>query len=173
MLTKPNKNECPEYYDRYISLIEEDEDVLQLLADQIKEVQEVLGKLDDAQASHRYSEGKWSIKELIGHVVDTEWMLGNRALRFARYDETDVPQYDHDEYVANANFDKVPVSNLLQQFGYIRKAIVAMFHSFDDNMFAASGLSEGKSFTVRCFPYIIAGHLKHHLGILKERYLQQ
>ena len=171
MLTKPNQSEYPEWYRGYLSLIDEDTDVLVFMENQLNEIVNLYSNITEEKGNYSYEEGKWSIKELLGHIIDAEWMLSNRALRFARYDKIDVPQYDHDDYAAKANYDKLKLQDVVNQYKYLRTAIIAMFKSFDNNMWLTKGTSEGKSFTVRCFPYIISGHAQHHLNILNERYL--
>ena len=128
--------------------------------------------MSEGEAKYRYSEEKWSLKELLGHITDAERILTCRALRIARNDKTDIPQYDHNDYVTQAAFDKQPLTSLIELYKLGRESSIVLFQSFDSDVWNRQGISGGKKFTVRSFPFIITGHELHHLKIIKERYLK-
>lgn len=170
MLNYPQKDECPDYYRPYIEKIK-NKDILILLSENMDELSRLLKNLSDKDVLFAYDQGKWTIKEILGHLIDAELIFGTRALRFARLDKTDLPQYDHDDYVKNGEFNKVPLADLIEQLFHIRKANILLFKNFSDNVLLRKGTSGGKTFTVRSLIYIIAGHHQHHLEVLKEKYL--
>jgi hypothetical protein len=170
MLTRPASNEYAEYYGGYISKVPEG-NILDILEKQIVETLRFVEGLGEDKASFRYAPGKWSIKQIVGHLSDTERVFQYRALAFARLDPTALPSFEQDDYVKNANFDAVPLRALLDEFSAVRSAGVAMFRSFDDDMFLRAGTASGFRFTVRAMPYIIAGHERHHMGVIRERYI--
>lgn len=170
MLTKPAENLYPEYYQKYTNLISGG-DIFENLKTNKEEIVETLSQLSDKQAEYKYAEGKWSIKEVLGHIIDAERIFYTRALRIARNDKTDIPQYDHDVYVTEAKFNYQKFSDLIEQYKAGRESSLLMFKSFDENDWERVGTAGGKQFVAKCFPFILAGHELHHLEIIKERYL--
>lgn len=170
MIKKPQADEYPEYYKSYVELIPED-NILEFMEKQVDRFEEALFYVNEGDGLYSYEEGKWSIKELLGHIADAERILGVRALRFARKEKNDVLQYNHEDYVRTANFDDQPLDNLVEQFKVIRLNNILMFDSFDEEILMRKGKSGGKEFSVRAFPFILAGHAEHHFIILLERYL--
>lgn len=170
MTARPASSEYPEWYDGYVQSVP-DGDIVELMEKQLKEVASLLNEIDDEKSLYRYSGDKWSIRELLGHLNDTERIMTYRALRFARGDKTDIPQYDHNEYVETAKFDKIPFEDLKKEFRFLRKATIILFKNFTEEQFAAKGYSGGKEFTVKAKAYIIVGHVNHHLKIIREKYL--
>lgn len=170
MLQKPTANQYPEYFQRYVNLVP-DGDIFEILKSNKEKMILLLSGLSDKQAEYRYAEGKWSIKEVLGHIIDTERIFAYRTLRMGRNDKTNIPQYDHDAYVAEAKFDNQKIADLIEHYKAVRDASISLVKSFDENAWERIGLSGGKEFITKCFPFIIAGHEIHHLGIIKERYL--
>ncbi len=170
-MLRPKSTEYPEWYDGYVKSVP-DGNIFELMDKQLKEVAALFNDISEEKSFYRYEPDKWSINEVLGHLIDVERIMSCRALRFARGDKTDIPQYDHDEYVRIANFDSVPFSDLKKEFRFLRKSTMMMFKSFPENQYAAEGYSGGKKFTVRAKAYIIVGHVNHHLRILRERYLK-
>lgn len=162
--------EYGEFYGRYISK-SRGENLFTRLKDGYKDVTELLQSLDDEQALFRYSEGKWTIKETIGHIIDTERIMNFRALTFARGDTHPLPGFDQDDYVTGANFNNMPLDDLMQQYRGVRSSTLQLFSSFTDEMLMAAGTASGSDFTVRALGFIIAGHELHHLEILRENYV--
>ena len=169
-ITRPDVDEYAAYYGRYVSLVP-DEDVLTFLRTQREAVLDALRGVDTRLAGHRYAPDKWSTKEVVGHVVDVEWVFTHRGLWFARRCEAPLPGMDQDDFVSAANFDDRSLADLLEEFAHLRSANIVLFESFDERILNRSGEASECRFTVRSIPYIIAGHAEHHLRVLRERYL--
>ena len=168
-LSLPAPDEYDPYYQRYVAHVPGGR-VLDRLADQQSEFAGVFGGLSEEAALHRYAPGKWSVKEVLGHLTDTERMFAHRALRFARADETPLPGFDENAYVPAANFDRRPVSSLLGEWNAVRAATLALFDGLEPAAWARRGMANGVPVSVRALAYITAGHADHHLGVLRERY---
>ena len=119
----------------------------------------------------RYDNGKWTIKELVQHIIDAERVLSYRALRFSRNDPSDLQGFDEDWYVGNSNGNDRNFEDILEEFTYLRKATTSLFNSFTSEMMPMLGTSNGSIMSVRALGFIIAGHQMHHLNIIKEKYL--
>ena len=154
----------------YISQVPEG-DIIKILENQLEETQQLLKGLSERKALYRYAPDKWSIKEIIGHVIDVERVFAYRALNIARNDKSELPGMEQDDYVKFAKFDDLPLTDLLEQFRHVRRSNIFLFKSFDEEMQMRKGIASGCEFTVRTFPFIIAGHEKHHQTVLRERYL--
>ena len=170
MIQRPAKGEYEDYYDVYVSKVP-DGDILENLAGQIDDTMKLLGGISEDKASHRYETDKWSIKQLAGHVCDVERIFSYRALAFARGDKAPLPGMEQDDYVAGANFDQRTLADIASEFQAVRTSSLAMFRSFDDDIIARVGNASGFDFTVRSITYILAGHERHHMKVLTERYL--
>jgi len=168
--TKPDASEYAEYYGRYIKLVPEG-NILNILETQIDETLQLVENLNDHQANFRYGDGKWSIKEMVGHISDTERVFSFRGLCFGRNDKTPLPSFEQNGYVENGDFDSRSLLDLTDEFRAIRKATLVLFKSFAESVWMRRGTASGFEFTVRAVAYIISGHELHHRYILKERYL--
>lgn len=169
-MTRPKLSECPEWYHGYINSVP-DGDIVVLMEQQLKDVAAILNSIPKEKESFRYAQDKWSVKELVGHLNDGERILSYRALRFLRFDKTDLSQYDHDLYVKAAKFDEIDFEILKKEFRFLRKATVMIFQNVTEDQWAFEGLSGGKSFTLRAMAYILVGHVNHHIKVLQEKYL--
>jgi len=169
MKTNINKDEYGEYYGRYVKH-SNGSDLAQLLSENRVAMAEILKDLNDAKALYRYEEGKWSIKEVLGHVIDTERIFNYRVLLLARGEERPLPGYDQDHYMKIVNFDRYSVKELQSQYSATRDYTLSLFGSFSDEEMISRGVINGSSFTVRAVGYVIAGHEMHHRSILKEKY---
>ena len=123
------------------------------------------------KGDYRYAPGKWSIKELLGHVIDGERIFAYRALRFGRNDQTALNGFEQDDYVAAGAFDKRELSDLIDEFEEVRRATIHLFRGFDETAWTRRGVASENEVSVRALAYIIAGHELHHMGVLRERYL--
>lgn len=170
LATRPATTEYDPYYERYISLVPDD-NIVQTLGGQLAETLTVLGAISEAQAGYRYAPDKWSIKEVIGHVVDTERIFAYRALRFARNDRTPIEGYDQDEFARYGGFDARTLADLAQEFEHVRRANMVLFSSFNEAVLARHGTANQVEVSVRALLYILAGHERHHMNVLKARYL--
>ena len=174
---RPQANEAASYYYGYINQITED-DVVSVLERQLGETVTFLRDISAERSLHRYAPGKWSIRELLNHVNDSERVFLFRALWFARGFTEPLPSYDQEIGVAGAHSDEIDWANHIEEFRATRLATIAFFRNLPaENLEASqevwnrSGIASGYSFTVRALAYILAGHLAHHVSILKERYL--
>jgi uncharacterized damage-inducible protein DinB len=170
VIARPDAAEYAPYFERYVSKVP-DGDVLALLGRQIDEFIALLGALRNEQAEFRYGPDKWSIKEVVGHVSDTERIFVYRALCFARGDEQPLPGFDENTYVAKAHFAERPLADLLAEFRAVRAATLAFFKGLNAEELERRGEANGRPYSVRSIAWIIAGHERHHALLLRERYL--
>jgi hypothetical protein len=167
---RPEATEYAPYYERYVSSVA-DADVIETLSRQIKETRELLGGVSEEQAGRGYEPGKWSIKELVGHLIDGERVFAYRALRFARGDSTNLPGFEQDDYVRNGNFNARTLADLLEEFEQVRASTISLFRHLDAEAWTRRGTANDSQASVRALAFIIAGHEAHHVRILRERYL--
>jgi len=170
-VARPEAGEYDPYYERYISLVT-GTDILGTLESQRRQMLLLLSGCDEADADFRYAPDKWSVKEVLGHVCDTERIFAYRALRFARADRTPLPGYEQDDYARIANFDARNISDLAADFASVRAATIALLRSFDAEAWQRRGSANDNEVSVRALAHIIAGHELHHVAILRERYLK-
>ena len=168
-IPRPAAAEYDSYYGRYIDKVPEG-DLLRTLEDQARETQRLLASLSDAKALHRYAAGKWSIKEVIGHVADTERVYAYRALRFARADATALPGFDENAWVPAGSFDARSLADLAAELDAVRRATLALFRGLDAAALSRRGTANDAAVSVRAIAWIIAGHERHHVALLHERY---
>ncbi|HEX6981731.1 MAG TPA: DinB family protein [Balneolaceae bacterium] len=166
---QPNSDEYADFYEGYISLVKF-ENIIPVLIQQEKKVTALIHSLSPQQANYSYAEGKWSIRQVVGHLIDTERVMAYRALCISRGDQTSLPGFDQDEYVANARFEERDLQNLAAEYDALRNANISMFSSFSQEQIKRRGIANEYPVSVRALVYIIAGHEKHHLNVLKEKY---
>ncbi len=170
MLHRPDSSEYDPYYGLYIGKVPEG-DVITLMEAELEALIALLGGLPAERETYRYEPGKWSIREIVGHLIDSERLFAYRALSFARGDAGPLPGMDQEDWARASNAHDRPLSDLLGEFSHVRRGNAAMFGGFDDEVGLRSGIASGCSFTVRALAYIIVGHEIHHRGVLEERYL--
>ncbi len=170
-MRRPEPNEYAPYYQRYIDLVKGDNPI-KALENQIIAMQAFLSEIPEDKENYRYAEGKWSIKEIIGHLIDTERIFGYRALSFARKEKTPLPGFEENDYVAAANFEKRSFYNLVHEYNLVRESHLALFKSFDEQALSQVGNANGNDMSVRAIIFSIAGHELHHLQVIRERYLK-
>ena len=170
-IPRPEPSEYVPYYQTYISKVPPKGDLLTVLEDQRRETQHLLAGLSDAKALHRYAPGKWSVKEVVGHVTDSERVFGYRALVFGRADENPLPGFDEKAWVPAGRFDARPLKDLAAELDAVRHATIALFSGLDAEALARRGTANNAPISVRALAWIIAGHERHHVAILRERYL--
>ena len=159
-----------EYFNHYVGLVKE-EDPIKALKTSYKTLKMVLKELKEEQADFAYAEGKWTVKELLIHIIDTERIFCERALRFARNDQTNLPGFDHDVFVKHSGAHNRSMKSILNEYKSVRKATLSLFKNFTAEMLKKEGLANGNQLTVLSIAYIISGHEIHHLNILNEKYL--
>lgn len=168
---KPATTEYASYYEKYISLVP-NADIVDTLEQQKQDTLKLLRGLTAEQADSRYAPDKWSIKELVGHVIDAERIFAYRALRFARGDENPLTGFDQDPYVRNGSFANRTLEDLAKEFEYVRSGNILMLRGFDDAAWNRRGVASENEVSVKALVYIMAGHELHHMGILRTRYLE-
>jgi uncharacterized damage-inducible protein DinB len=141
------------------------------LNEQLHDLLSLLRPLDTTQQHHRYAAGKWSVKELLGHLIDTERIFAYRALRVARADPTPLPSFEQDPYVAAAEADRCDWGEILEEFEHVRRASILLLRHLPEAAWTQTGTASGAPISVRALAYIMIGHVEHHLEILRERYL--
>ena len=169
-MSRPLQEEYPEYDNLYINLVKEG-DILDILEKQSKEIQLFLTAISEEKGNHSYAFGKWTIKEILGHLIDSERILSCRAIRIARKDKQSLPGYDSDEYVKNANFYRRTMQDLCEEMLLLRAANLKQFMFFDDNDLNQKGIANEHEYSVNAILYIIAGHEIHHINFIKDNYL--
>lgn len=171
MNKRPEQNEYAPYYEGYISMIPEG-NLEQILKEQVKDTLHLLNDLSETQGEFKYAEKKWSIKEVIGHVVDTERIMAYRLLSIARGDAVQLPGFDENTYVNEADFNGEKMEDLLQNLFVVREGTLLLLKSLKEKDWLRRGTVNQVDVTVRAIACIIAGHELHHRKILKERYLE-
>jgi hypothetical protein len=169
MLQRPDTDEYGNYFARYITLVPEG-DLLQLLKHQLEEVCAFGRSLTEEQGDFRYEPGKWSIKEIIGHIADTERVMSYRLLRAARGDKTPLPGFDQDLFVQGAFFERRSITNLLDEFTAVRQSTLALLASLPEEAWTRNGITRDAEMSARAYAYVIAGHALHHYTILEKKY---
>jgi hypothetical protein len=166
---RPHASEYAPFFQGYISAVPEG-DVVTLLREGGRELVGAVGGLSEHRAGFRYAEDKWTVREVIGHLIDAERIFSYRALRIARGDATPLPGFDENEYVRAAHSDERTIGDLTQEFAAVRESTVLLFQSLPEDAWVRRGISNGKEISVRALAYIADGHMRHHLRILRERY---
>jgi uncharacterized damage-inducible protein DinB len=166
---RPQASEYAPFYEKYIAMVPDGE-IEETLEAQLRETRLLLGSLSEAGAEFRYAEGKWSVKEVLGHISDTERIFAYRMLRIARADQTPLAGFEQDDYVKTGNFPARPLVELLEEFTAVRRASIVLLHSFDAAAWLRRGVANQKEVSVRALAYILAGHERHHRQVLQERY---
>jgi hypothetical protein len=164
----PGTDEYAPPYANYVKLATEG-DIVTALSTQLDEALALLRGLSETIANTRHAPYAWSIKQVIGHLTDAERVFSYRALRFARSDATPLPSFEENQYVANANFEASPLSELLNEFEYLRRADVSFFKQLKPEAWSRSGVASNNPITVRAIAYVILGHTRHHLNIVRNR----
>lgn len=163
-------SEYAPYYSTYVNLVPEG-DILNILTRQMEDTSAHLLDLTEQQSRFSYGDGKWTIKEVIGHIADTERIMAYRLLSFARGETAELPGYDDNKYVKNAHFNVQSVQQLLQNLSMVRQSTIHLIKSLPSEAFMRRGKANGSGVTVRALMYIIAEHELHHRNIIKQRYM--
>jgi uncharacterized damage-inducible protein DinB len=167
---RPSRGEAAEYYFTYIDKVPSG-DIRELLERQLDETTALLSGISEERSRYRYAPDKWSIRQLASHIADTERVFAFRAFWFARELGSELPSFDQNDAIARADGDERTLASHLEEFRAVRSATIALFRNLPDEAWARRGVASGNPVTVRALAYIAAGHVEHHLGILRERYL--
>jgi len=170
LIPRPAEHEYSPYYADYIARVP-DGDLCATLAAQLTDTLALVRAIPEARGTYRYAPGKWSIKEVLGHVTDTERIMSYRALRIARGDTTPLPGFEQDDYVLAGGFDRRTLQDLSDELAAVRQATLHLFRHLDPPALARRGSASDKPVSVRALAYIIAGHERHHVAILTAKYL--
>jgi len=168
-IDRPAAGEYAPYYGRYIEQVTHD-DALPLLETQNETTQQGLGRIDESRAMHRYAPGKWSVKEVVQHMIDVERVFAYRALRFARNDSSELPGFDENLWAPEAYADRRSFAELLDEFAAVRRASVTLYRSFEPEWLLRRGVASQNVMTVRALAWVIVGHEIHHLKGLRHNY---
>ena len=169
-MKRPETNEFAPYYNNYISLIEGD-DVMPVLNSQAAGLRSMFENVPEEKGTFAYAEGKWTIKELLSHLIDGERIFAYRILRISRGDKTPIEGFEQDDYIENSNANNRSFADLLDEFDLQRRSNLLMMDNISDEASRQMGSASDNPVSARALVYILAGHVRHHLKILNERYL--
>ena len=166
---QPLETEYAPYYRDYVGQVTE-EDILLVLRSQLDSLDVLLGRVTPERETYRYAEGKWSIREIIGHLIDGERVFGHRAFCIARGEKQNLPGFEQNDYILTAPYDHLDLEDLLSEFRLVRLSNLAMLRNLDGEAWARMGTANDNQVSVRALAFIMAGHVRHHMGVLRERY---
>jgi hypothetical protein len=167
--TRPAASEYAPFYHGYVEAVP-DGDIVELLRSGGRELVDAIGRIPEDRGGFRYGPEKWSIREVLGHLIDAERIFSYRALRVGRGDRTPLASFDENAYVKTAGSDARTIADLARELAAVREATVLLFESLPDEAWGEQGVASGKDVSLRALAYITAGHARHHLRILRERY---
>jgi hypothetical protein len=169
MISRPMESEFAPYFLRYVSLVPEN-DLFPILQSQITDLETLAASLSSEQERYRYAPGKWSIREVIGHIIDGERVFGYRAFCFSRKETALLPIFDENRYVEMAQYGEQPLIDLVHEFGLVRKSNLLFLSPLPEATCEQTGLVGNNAISVRALAYIMAGHVRHHMNVLRESY---
>jgi len=169
---QPFTNEYAPFYENYIKLAS-GQPIMRKLKNQLNSIDDFLADIPPAKYDYAYADGKWTVKQVISHLIDTERVMTYRAMRFARNDNTELPGYDQDLIVANTDIEKYAYSDLVDELVMLRQANLFFFKSLSEDDYKKKGTANGNTVSVGALLFIICGHVEHHFNILKELYLKK
>ena len=170
--TRPEVGEYAPSFADYVARVADDEDVVAVLVTQLDQVLAHLGPTAEARGDYRYAPDKWSVKEIVGHLCDTERVFAYRALRVARGDSTPLASFEDQAYVEASRAGDRTLADLAAEWGDVRRATIALFGNLPAEAWHRRGIASDQPISVRALAYIIAGHVRHHLQVLEERYTE-
>lgn len=168
-MSRPQPAEYDPYYQKYISLVPE-EDIIPSLKVQIGELAELFKGMTEEKGTYAYADGKWTVKEVLSHLIDGERMFAYRALRVARGDKTPIEGFEQDGYIENSHANRRPISKLIDEFTLLRKANLMFFENLEPGDWIRTGIANNVEISVRSLAWIMVGHIRHHVAILQDRY---
>jgi len=171
LIPPPSPNEYAPYAGMYVDLVPADGRILQHLKDNFEAVQQLMATLSERQLLHRYAPGKWTIKEVLVHMVDDERIYAYRAMCFARGEQKALPGFEQEDYAANSGANERSAESIMAEYEAVRRSTIAMFSSFTDDALTRWGNANGYNCTVRGLLYHLAGHEVHHFNLVRSRYL--
>ena len=168
---RPGADEYAPAFADYVARIGDDENIVTVLGDQLDEVLARFGAVPDSRGDFRYAPGKWSLKEVIGHLADTERVFAYRALSIARHDPAPLPAFDDQAWVAEMGAGDRTLADIVEEFGIVRRGTLALFRHLPPAAWTRRGTANGHPASVRAMAYVMAGHARHHLEVVEARYL--
>lgn len=168
-MSRPTETEYAPSFESYVSHATED-DILPAMRSQIDALDVLLDRVTPERETYAYGEGKWTIRQIVGHLIDGERVFGYRALCIARGETQDLPGFDENAYMPNAPYEHVDLEDLLSEFRLVRLSNIAMFRALDETAWTRMGMANGAPVSVRALAYVMVGHARHHMGVLRERY---
>ena len=172
IIKRPHRTEYPDFFETYIKLVQGDT-VLKKLQDSLLDLQGIVSSIPEEYENFKYAPDKWTVKDVIGHIIDTERIMAYRALRFARNDKVELPGYDQNIYAPHATYNKRTLYDIAHEFSLVRESNIILFRNFDDEALLRMGKANKWDMSVRSLIYVISGHELHHLHILKTKYLPE
>lgn len=167
---RPDIQNVPAYFQKYVELVK-DLDLIDALRYAEEQAQQTIAKIPEEKGTYRYADGKWTIKEVLNHIMDVERVFAYRALRFSRNDHTPLPPFEENDYASEANAHGRTIADLKDEMRRLRESTIDLFRSFSPEMLRREGTASNKNISVLNLGYITAGHDLHHVNILRERYL--
>lgn len=168
--TRPRQGDYLDYYGKYVVVVR-DGDIVETLRAQLADTVALFRGISEEGAGHRYAEGKWTIRQVVGHLCDVERVMAYRALSFARADTTQLPGFEENDWAETAGSDERSLSSLIEELHAVRASTIALFGGFPAESWSRTGKANNAQVTVRALAWIIAGHELHHCRIIRERYL--
>jgi prepilin-type processing-associated H-X9-DG protein len=169
-VTKPLETEYAPHFHTYISKVPHN-NLSDALHDSHQKVLELLKSIPEEKYNYRYAEGKWTIKEIVAHLIDCERIFVYRALTFARKDKSELPGFDEEEYTPESNASNRSMQSLMREYEHLRKSNILFFDGLTEEMSMRKGIANGKEISVRALGFAISGHELHHMQVIRERYL--
>ena len=160
----------PAYFGTYINHVQNDDCIL-AMEENLNDFVTFIENISVEKHNYKYQENKWTIKDIVRHIIDAERIFAYRALRFARFDRTPIPGFEENDYAANVSTTAIDMTDLLQEFILVRKSTIKLFESFTEEMLASKGIASGKEISVLAIGFIVSGHAIHHQNVIRERYL--
>ena len=164
-------SDYPVYFGTYINHVQNDDCIL-AMEENLTVFVNFIENISVEKHNYKYQEDKWSIKDIVRHIIDAERIFAYRALRFARFDKSPIPGFEENDYAANTDTTTIEMADLLQEFILVRKSTIKLFESFSQEMLSAKGIASGKEISVLAIGFIISGHAIHHESVIRERYLK-
>jgi DinB superfamily len=168
-MSRPAETEYASFYQSYVAHVTEEE-ILPAMRSQIDALDVLLDRVTPEGETYAYAEGKWTIRQIIGHLIDGERVFGYRVLCIARGETQNLPSFDENEYMTNAPYEHVELEDLLSEFRLVRLSNIAMLRTLDETAWTRMGMANDAPVSVRALAYIMVGHARHHMGVLRERY---
>ena len=168
-MNRPEETEYAPHYQSYVEQVSES-DIMAVLRGELDDLDVLLGRVPAEKETYAYAEGKWTVREIIGHLIDGERVFGYRALCIARGEKQNLPGFDQNEYMLSAPYDRIDLEDLLSELRLVRLSNIAMLRNLNDEAWLRTGIANDSPVSVRALAFIMAGHARHHMGVLSQRY---